>query len=827
MKYIKYIIIIITMIILKPTNVFAEYPISGKTYIIKSAIDNNRSIDLYQSNINNGTNIQLYTVNNGNNQYWIFNLQEDNYYTINSSINQTKVLDIYRGLHTNYTNVQLYDNNNGDNQRWKIKYLSNGYVNIISKNSNYCLDVNGGKNINGTNIQIYQCNNSTAQQFKLVEVIEGTKTIEDGTYMINSAINEKQVLDVTGAKSTNGTNIELYQTNNGLNQKWEIKYLDDGYYSMTSKLNKNKCLDVYGASFKPETNVQLYTCHNSDNQKWIIKETDDDYYYIITPNEHLYLDAYKGVANNGTNIQIYPGNNTKGQKFKFTKTDTKTVESGSYTIKTNLDQNKSLDIYSGIVEENKYVKLYTSSNNNNQKWYIEKLKNGYYTIKSLSNSNLYLYSNSSTSIVSTKDVQWEITYYDEDKYYIKQKDTEKYLSVENSKTDNGTNLILTETPNNASIFYIESTTLNDNDRTMPDGYYVIHSILNTNQVMDVHNANKANNSNVELYKQNNGNNQIWYFKYLNNGYYSITSAMNPNTSLNNSSNNLNLYKLNNTDAQQWKLTDDTKGNKIIISKENNTCIDLPYNQTTNGANLQMYSCNNQDNQKFILTKYTNPKTYTGIDVSQYQGTIDWSKVAATNIGFVILRVGYGDNWTSQDDKKFIENVTGLEKYNIPYGVYIYSYAKKTTGSASLNVNSESATSETAHVMRLLNSVSYKPNLKTSVYLDMEDSSTQSLGKNKLTEIATTFCSTIQSNGYNCGIYANKSWLTNYLDAKTLASKYNIWLAEWISGNTHIQGISSKPSYNLTNYKLWQFSSKGTINGITGNVDLDLGYDIFG
>lgn len=132
-------------------------------------------------------------------------------------------------------------------------------------------------------------------------------------------------------------------------------------------------------------------------------------------------------------------------------------------------------------------------------------------------------------------------------------------------------------------------------------------------------------------------------------------------------------------------------------------------------------------------------------------------------------------------------------------------------------------------MRILNKVSYKPNLKTSVYIDMEEPTLEYLGKSKLTGIADKFCSVIEGNGYGCGIYANKSWLNNYLDAKTLANKYDIWIAEWTSNSTSPtfnQAMALKPSYNLTNYKLWQFSSKGSINGISGYVDVDLGYNIF-
>lgn len=833
MKKLKYIIVFALLFYSNLYSISAEKPISGRTYTIKSAVATNKFIDLYGFNTKNETNIQLYTNNNNNNnnnQKWIFTLQNDGYYTISSSINQNKVLDIYGGILKNSSNVQLYDNTNKDNQKWQIKYVENGYVNIIAKGGNYCLDVYGGKTSNGTNIQIYKCQNNIAQKFKIIEDINVEKTIEDGTYILNSALDESKVLDVNSSSTTNGTNVELFSNKNGINQKWSIKYLNNGYYSISSKLNDNKCLDIYGGNFIPETNVQIYTCKNTDNQKWIIKDAGNGYYNLITAGEHMYLDVYSSSTKDRTNIQVYHGNNELGQKFKLNKIDDIALESGMYTIKTNLDTEKSLDIYSKIIENNTPITLFTSNNNNNQKWYITKLNNGYYTIKSASNSNLYL-STTNISTLSTNETQWELIYYAENKYYIKEKESEKYLSIENSKSENGTNIILSTSNNsNAQIFYITKTEINYNDRTITDGCYTINSSLNQNKVLDIYNSSRKDNSNIQLYQQKNTNNQLWYFTYLDNGYYSITSALNPNVSLTNSNNNVSLYKFTNSDTQQWKLIDDGNGSKIIISKNNNTCIDLTAYKTDNETNIQTYSCNYQSNQKFKLTKYTNQKTYTGIDVSKYQGNIDWAKIASSNIGFVMLRAGWGDNWTSQDDTKFTEYVAVCEKYNIPYGVYLYSYAKNVTGSTALNANSESATSEAEHVLRLLKSVSYKPNLKTSVYIDMEDSSTQSLGKTKLTQIADKFCSTVQANGYGCGIYANTSWLTNYLDSKSLASKYDIWLAEWPYGSSpspsYTTAMTLKPSYNLTNYKLWQFSSRGSIGGISGNVDVDLGYDIF-
>lgn len=841
MKKIYFILLLVLSFTINMAKVNAQSVTNG-TYIIKSTADNNVVFDATGGFYDNGTNIQVHTLNNTTAQKWIVKSQQDGYYTIASALNENQVIDIYNATIANKTKIQLWKNNNTDAQKWQIVHTGKSAFEIRSKiNNNYCLDLTDGYTTSDTKIQLYKCNSTVAQKFKFVELIDSKQTVEDGTYTINSIINENQVIDVADGKTDNRTNIQLWNNNNTSAQKWNIKYLSDGYYSITSKLNNNKCLDVSDGIFLSGSNVQLYNCNNTDAQKWIIRDLGNGTYNILTKQDALSLDLANGSISNKTNVQIYYNNGSNAQKFKLKKLDEGTLDSGVYTISSRLDNTKVLDVYNGNSDGNTNIQLWGNNNTNAQKWYITKGDDGYYTIRSGLNSSLYMTNASNVSganiLTSTKETKWIIDYIDNNKFYIISKDTGLYLNVNNSSTANGTKInLFTKNESNAQKFSFVSTKIDENSKTFSDGYYTINSKLDSNKVIDVNNGSKNNGTNIQLYSSNNSNAQIWYLKHTGNGYYGITSAMNPNTSLElangytTNGTNIQLYKSNNSDAQFWKLKDDGNGNISIVSKKANICVTVANSSTANKTNIQANTCNNQNNQKFNLVKYTNKKNYTGIDVSQYQGNVDWAKVAASNIGFVILRAGYGDNWTSQDDTKFVRNVQELEKYNIPYGVYLYSYAINVNGSTSLNADSESATSEAEHVLRLLRSVSYKPNLKTSVYLDMEDSYTLKAGKNGLTNIANKFCSIIESNGYGCGIYANTSWLNNKLDTKNIANNYDVWVAEWPYGSkpspSYNTAFTLKPSYNLTDYRLWQFSSHGSISGISGNVDVDIGYNIF-
>lgn len=189
----------------------------------------------------------------------------------------------------------------------------------------------------------------------------------------------------------------------------------------------------------------------------------------------------------------------------------------------------------------------------------------------------------------------------------------------------------------------------------------------------------------------------------------------------------------------------------------------------------------------------------GIDVSTYQGDIDWDKVKNAGIEFAIIRCGFGSDIASQDDNKFSRNVEGAKRVGIPYGVYLYSYAD----------TDEKLQSEIKHVLRLIKGLN-----PFCVYFDMEDASTISLGKPKLTQYGLTFCKAIKDAGYVAGVYANQNWCRNYLDIKKFEDAgYSIWCAKF---------AESKPSINAS-FDIWQHTSKGRVDGINGNVDRDIMY----
>lgn len=184
----------------------------------------------------------------------------------------------------------------------------------------------------------------------------------------------------------------------------------------------------------------------------------------------------------------------------------------------------------------------------------------------------------------------------------------------------------------------------------------------------------------------------------------------------------------------------------------------------------------------------------GIDISHHQGDIDFDKLKG-NIDFAMVRTSYGSFY---EDKKYKRNIKELERVKIPYGLYHFSYA----------TNVESAKKEATGFINIIK----KYNPLYPVVIDIESSSrTSNVRNDTLVDITSTICSMIESAGYYVMIYANKDYFTGKLNSSKL-DRYDKWLAEW----------SSKPTYNK-NFGIWQYSSKGSMPGIVGNVDLNIAY----
>lgn len=193
----------------------------------------------------------------------------------------------------------------------------------------------------------------------------------------------------------------------------------------------------------------------------------------------------------------------------------------------------------------------------------------------------------------------------------------------------------------------------------------------------------------------------------------------------------------------------------------------------------------------------------GIDVSKWQKEIDWDKVKNEGVDFAIIRCGYRGSVTGSlvEDPYFEQNIKGARAAGIKVGVYFFTQA----------VNEVEAVEEASMVISLVRDYE----LQYPVFIDTEGAGgngrADSLNVEERTAVCEAFCTTVKNAGLEAGVYASRNWYNNKLTAGTLES-YAIWLAEY----------RSVPLYQGY-YQMWQYTSKGKINGINGNVDLNVSY----
>ena len=203
-----------------------------------------------------------------------------------------------------------------------------------------------------------------------------------------------------------------------------------------------------------------------------------------------------------------------------------------------------------------------------------------------------------------------------------------------------------------------------------------------------------------------------------------------------------------------------------------------------------------------------------IDVSRHNGEIDFEKVKAAGIRNVIIRcgfTGYGKSHTLNKDDKFERNYQKAKQAGLAVGAYYYAVA----------TTPADAEREAEFVLTLLRGKQFE----LPVYYDVEDNhdvnasnvypeNMQNIGKARLTAVVNRFCSIVESHGYFTGIYSSTWWFNNYLDMSVL-NRYTVWLAQW----------AEKPTYKGP-YAVWQYTSRGRVNGISGNVDMNEIYQDF-
>ena len=213
-------------------------------------------------------------------------------------------------------------------------------------------------------------------------------------------------------------------------------------------------------------------------------------------------------------------------------------------------------------------------------------------------------------------------------------------------------------------------------------------------------------------------------------------------------------------------------------------------------------------------------SFVGIDISKWQGTnIDWDKVRADGVDFVIVRAGlrgYGSAGTLKYDETFDTNVKGAAGAGLNCGAYFFSQA----------ITEQEAEEEAEIMLQMVKNSGVDFTYPLFIDYEWSGASNNSGRGDKIstaqrTRVVKAFCEKIKAAGYYPGIYSGASWLNNQLDMTQL-SAYDVWVAQYNKSSGGSIAVSSGPSQYKRPYKIWQYTSEGKISGFSGNVDRNIG-----
>lgn len=467
--------------------------------------------------------------------------------------------------------------------------LSDGatYVFACGNASRKVWDVAGGSSSNGANVQMYNSNMTKAQRWLVHEDENGFLTFEN----TGSGL----VLDVSGGIAESGRNVQQYVANGTRAQKWIAVKDADGGLTIHSVLNFDYVLDIAGGSFADGANVQLYKANQTAAQLFFAIDSNpvvdslgqnvaDGVYYFESAGS--VLDVKGASAESGATLQSYAKNDTVAQAFRLTYDST----SGYYTI-ASLVSGMLIDADYGSVVPRGAAHLYgslddTGSYTKNRFWILEPSGEGF-AIKNAANG-LYLSFESGVAVTSTDAVTWTLT--QTKGFTWTQADIDAFAAAQGLQ--------------------------------IPDGTYALGMDSSPRSVVDVSGGSASNGANIQIYASNNTAAQRWVIKntldsngqptgYVTIAHAGTSSALDVTGGGKKSGTNVQQYAVNGTAAQRWIPVKQTNGSFVFYSGlGRNLVLDVSGGSVSNGANVQIWTANGSAAQRFIAID-ANPHVTAG------------------------------------------------------------------------------------------------------------------------------------------------------------------------------------------------------------------------
>jgi N-acetylmuramoyl-L-alanine amidase len=516
------------------------------TYVI-SASGNVRSVlDVYAGSRQNGGNVQVWASNNTGVQRWVVSTyvaSDGTPWRTVRNANSGKVLDVAGARATAGTNVQQYASNNSDAQRWAIVSNGDGTLSLRSAlGRNLVLDLWCGSTSNGTNADVYTANGTAAQRFVFtttspIALASEGQIVRDGLYVIKAS--DGKAIDVPGASTANGQQLQTYVANGTQAQAFAINYdKSTGYYHV-SNVNSAAALDLDSGDVLPGGKVQQWTYGSGNwNQLWILRAGANGTYSILSPYANLALAVSGGKL---TTVSL-----ANAALWTLVQYE---LPAGMYQI-ANRGNGLVIDVPAASWATGTKIQTYASNGTIAQKWYLRTVGtsgSGAYTIQSVG-SGKYLAPSGSTvaQVEYPQAAKWNMGFRP------------------------GVGLVLTEASSGSLLYANPMLALGTGSDLANLGWRLASTVLDFSGEYELA---PASNMSTRL---------------------DVAGASASDGA------NVDVYVSNGTKAQRWALSSDGDGWFAILSRNSGKALDIDGASTLDGANVWQYSGNNTNAQRWLF-----------------------------------------------------------------------------------------------------------------------------------------------------------------------------------------------------------------------------------
>ena len=528
--------------------------------------------------------------------YWqVANLGDGLYSFANMS--DGRLLSFADGA-TRGTNVGL----SGSLSTWRLIKCTNGAIALVPLGfDNLRLDVTGGAaylSKTGTNMELYTRKDAPWQQFFFVKsnvltnALSSGKNIEPGVYTIVTGISSGMAVDVHGASTANNANVEIYKSNNGLNQRYQFIYQGNGLYKI-KVLRSNLYLDVAGASRENCANVIQYAGNAGLNQLWRISRSGSGF-AIESALSGKVLDIWRGESKNGTNVQVYRPNGGNNQRFSLVMDAPLseaaslgvTLQDGFYAFASLADDGLTVDVFNASTANKANAIVYTAKGSRNQLFEVVYCSNGLYRIRpSHSGKSLDVSGASRTSGASVIQYQAntgvnQLWYFvrDGEGYAIKSALTGYVLTIKGDVSRGSSITAASDSAKPEQRFSVVSR------QPFANGTYALTASVRPYAIVaDIKGGSSDAGTPLIGYQPNCGSNQLFVLTGMDSGTYTIQSKKSGLFigASGGSGSSVIQSAWSDSDSLLWRVSVNDSGNLMFINVSNGCAMEIGSNKPKN------------------------------------------------------------------------------------------------------------------------------------------------------------------------------------------------------------------------------------------------------